>query len=388
MAIKTSTETVTADASQELAGLPWPITQTVNLVAFREGNENPNWKQIIADGGNATTNLVAYQDSVSESSGIWKGTKNGQKYSSKRQALELDVGTLVFAPPRDIVSEAKAAATTKAYSIINRLLSQLQGQVFLGELQQTVRLLKNPFAQTVRLMNALAGMRKRSGVEFAKSWLEFQFGMKPLLSDIDAIMGLINETIERNSRKSFRAYGEANDEQTTVTFISGDIKGFTQRIERSKQWKSQYIIRFAISQEFLEMANERKTDWRRQFDDVSAIPITAWELVPFSFLIDYFVNVSDIIQAAVTSTTGVTFWSNSSIRTHIDRRIASTDIASPGCIITLNIPRVITNQRRWVNRDGTALGIPSVQFSLPGSNIRYLNIAALLVVLTAGAKKR
>lgn len=211
--------------------------------------------------------------------------------------------------------------------------------------------------------------------------------MRPLLSDVDSIMKLINETVEKTSRKTFRAYGQAEDSSVTTYYSMLDVYGWYQRRETHLIWESQYIIRFAVSQQYLDMANEIKTDWRSQFDQLSSIPMTAWELIPFSFLWDYFVNVSDILQAAVTSTSGVTYWSNCLVKTAINRQIGSTDGVKSGRVINSNIPRVVTTKRRWVDRDGSALGIPSVQFSLPGSNIRYLNIAALVTVLTAEMRR-
>lgn len=390
MAIKTSFTTDTYALDGMLNGQKLtPGVQRVTCVQWRDGNENPKWKQIIADGGNATTKLEAYTESYESFPGRWAGFEDGNAGSGHTQQGISSIVIPTFTPTRDIVSEAKAKATTKAYEIINRMLSELQGQVFLGELRETINLLKNPLAQSKKTFDAFYFKgRGKAGDEFAKSWLEFQFGIKPLLSDVDSIMQLINETVEKEKRNAFRAYGVAEDASVSSKSGSYDVYGFNQTIETDSMWKAEYAIRFRVSQQYLDMANERKSDWRRQFDDISAIPITAWELVPFSFLLDYFVNVSDIIQAAVTSTAGVTYWSNSSIRTATLRMMGSTNgVIAPRFHITSNIPRVCTTKKRWVSRDGSALGIPSVQFSLPGSNIRYLNIAALLAVLTAEMRR-
>lgn len=388
MALKTSFTIKSDDASLCAAGVVTPNTQKLTLIKWRDGNELPNWKQIIADGGNATTRLSAYEDTLEISPGRWTGSYNGDaRYWGQQQGIQSLV-TPTFAPTKDIVSTAKAMATSRSYDIINRMLSELQGQVFLGELRETIKLLKNPLAQSKKLWDAFYYKGKgKVGDELAALWLQYQFGMRPLLSDVDSIMQLVNDTVEKTSRKTFRAYGQADDTAVTSYYGTFDVYGWYQRRENHKIWKAQYVIRFAVSQEYLDMANEVKTNWRSQFDQVSAIPMTAWELVPFSFLLDYFVNVSDIIQAAVTSTSGVTYWSNCLIKTAIDRQIGSTDGVKSGRVINSNIPRVVTSTRRWVDRDGSALGIPSVQFSLPGSNIRYLNIAALATVLTAEMRR-
>lgn len=389
MTIKTYTLTDHYPIKSVYRGQTSTADQKVVLVNWREGNENPKWKQIIADGGNATTVLNAYSQSYESFNGSWAGYEDNYAGSSSTQQGIQTIVLPTWAPTKDLISQVEAGATTKAYQVINRLLSELQGQIFLGELRETIRLLRNPLAQSKKTFDAFFAKGKgKAGDEFAKSWLEFQFGIKPLLSDVDTIMGLINDKVERTRRNTFRVYDEADDFSTSISIGQYDVSGFNQHVTTDLSWKAQKIIRFAVTQQYLDMANERKTDWRRQFDDISAVPITAWELTPFSFLLDYFVNISDIIQAAVTSTAGVSYYSNSLIKTAVRRQIGTTLTTRAARFhITANIPRVCTTQQRWVTRNGSALGIPSVQFTLPGSNIRYLNIAALAATLTAEMRR-
>lgn len=378
MGIKQSTSYISYDATRKLGSVITPDTQRVELKEWREGNESPRWKTIINEGGNATTVLDAYRETASNSAGFWTGTQDGTTIcESKKQGI-LGYKPVAQTVPDSLVAKAKADATAKAYKIINKMLSTFSGQIFAGELKETKNLLLNPFKQSVELARALVRARN-VGKEAAESWLQFQFGIKPLLSDIDAICTLLNEEVERVHRLGFRTYGAADSSTSSLSSSMQDIYGFYQDVETRESLKAEHIIRFAISRAFLDSANKHRTDWRASFNSLADVPMTAWELTPWSFLADYFVNISDIIQAAVTVTSGLTYMSNSTIRTYEYTQTGSTmKVRSARWIVTANVPRVFTYQKRSVHRDGAPLGIPPLVFSLPGDNIKYLNIAALI----------
>lgn len=203
--------------------------------------------------------------------------------------------------------------------------------------------------------------------------------LSPLLSDVDSIIDIVNGKLQKVEKLSYRVYDKQDESASSAITGAFDVYGFKQRVETTDSWLAECVIRFGVTQKYLDSANKYRSDWSASFMDLAAVPMTTWELIPWSFLIDYFVNVSDIIQAFCTSTRGVAYVSKSQIMTRGRKQVGST-VATAGTQykITENVPRVVTSTKRSVVRDGSPLGIPSVVFSLPGSSVRYLNIAALI----------
>lgn len=354
------------------------FNQVTKMDRVREGTEMPDWRRRVAEGTNATTVLKASLQTCKSSQGLWRGTENGTiKHSSSKQGINVMIYN-VGNPAYDIAGITKSKATSKAYKVINKLFSQFSGQVFLGEFGQTKKLLLHPLRQSVALAKALVENRNLAK-NVAKSWLEFQFGIKPLLNDVDEIMKRINKTLPRVENLTYRTYDTDSTSLSSSVTEGRDIYGFLQRIDTIDSFKAECIVRFGVTQSLLDSANVYRSDWSSSFTDLSQIPVTAWELLPWSFLADYFVNVSEIIQAATTSTRNISYVSRSQIMTRSRRETGSTvGVLGAQYKITVNIPRVVTTTKRDVIRDAGPLGIPSVVFSLPGTNIRYLNIAALV----------
>jgi hypothetical protein len=106
---------------------------------------------------------------------------------------------------------------------------------------------------------------------------------------------------------------------------------------------------------------------------------TAWELIPYSFLVDYFTNISTIIDAW-SFINGNLAWAykteRSEIRTH--NKFAGLSVDSPGKIASFNVGDTVWVERTVQRRNLSSL-IPNFGFRLPGFGSRKaLNIATLV----------
>lgn len=354
----------------------------------RTGVELPRHRSLIQMGSNATTALTAFSESITQNVpgqmiGVDKSQVTGkQAVATSRFFLPSKPSELI---DPSLSNAAVARATSKAYGKIRELQSPLNGQVFLGELKETINLLRHPIEKSVRLTEALIIKRnklKNVPKAAADSWLEYRFGILPLISDINQIISLASDIADKEAHLSYRCYGKA--ESTSVSVTSDPLPaifGFTMgtRVEEVRRYEC--IIRFGVLASHLDKHETFSSRIVASLDDLSSVPITAWELIPYSFLVDYFVNVGDLITAAVTGTSALSYTSRSIIRSRIvTTQCFTVDGIGSNWVVdkTKFIPKTFVAQRRDVQRDGTQLGIPPVVFSLPGSNIRYLNIAALL----------
>lgn len=103
---------------------------------------------------------------------------------------------------------------------------------------------------------------------------------------------------------------------------------------------------------------------------------TIWNLLPWSFLVDYFTNIGDVLEATFFDRSGVTWTSMTSVTetvysSHV-RPLPlngwSGSISGGSCKVT----------KKVMSRSEIAPLIPTLEVSLPGSPQKWINMAALL----------
>lgn len=191
---------------------------------------------------------------------------------------------------------------------------QVMSGVFLGELRRTLHQIRRP-AEGIR--NALAAHvarvdkfrkkpkskgRKTNLADVTKaigdSWLEAQFGIIPLMYDIDGgANGLAQITTYRAPSKEVKGKGKSESHQSD-TVVMDQVKfdcKYDIRIERS----SETVVRLhgAVAlQNGLDPTLSNPAAEALGFKFRDFIP-TIWELFPYSFFIDYFTNIGDMVNA-------------------------------------------------------------------------------------------
>lgn len=121
--------------------------------------------------------------------------------------------------------------------------------------------------------------RQKLGKDFNSNWLEFQYGWKPLLGDIYTILDnplpRVGGLVSASFSKSFNlAYYLKNSAQETSGSASGTVRGSS----RIKIWVDGTAVN-AISQTGLNNPL-----------------LIAWELVPYSFVVDWFFPVGNYLE--------------------------------------------------------------------------------------------
>lgn len=168
----------------------------------------------------------------------------------------------------------------------------------LGEWDSTLRMIGDRLSSLLKFASAVRQKRwKKAGqalgirkgfVPKAKTvggaWLEYHFGWSPLLGDIHAGMEVISAPIQAEGYA--RGRGKATYYQPLVTTLDN---GFT-RIRISGTFVSLYEIRG-----YAEMVNPN-LDMLEQLGLVNPAAV-AWELVPFSFLVDHVVGIGDFLNS-------------------------------------------------------------------------------------------
>ena len=141
------------------------------------------------------------------------------------------------------------------------------------------------------------GQRPRSrlrATDIGSQWLEIQYGWKPLLSDVYGVMQALKPA---DDRLLFSAVGRGRWVDNRVTTrVSADKS--QRRIDQGTNWrKARTKLDFSVSDSALLTASQL---------GLSDPATLAWELLPFSFVVDWFLPVGDYI-AGLSALSGLTF---------------------------------------------------------------------------------
>lgn len=296
--------------------------------------------------------------------------------------------------------KADNQAKAKAVREIRRQQTSFQGGVFLGELGETLRALRSP-ARTLRegISDYFATLKKRKrGIRgsankrrhalkdiLANTWLEYSFGWKPLVSDIDSAAETLANHMHRTDAPEMRRFDATGDDEFAIPFqgealYSNGPAGIYYRMDRMFKYSVHYFG-------MLNVEHPYKVGARRLGLDLSNFLPTAWELTPWSFLVDYFTNIGDIISAATLVRSDVR-WMMKTVRSESSRIARTTRfIPFPSNTSTTFQTGSCTcrpGNSVWTKTDVTRTKyegslVPSLDLRIPGFGTKWINMAALAV---------
>jgi len=294
----------------------------------KTGNYLPKWRKIISSGGNATTAFdanIKWLDVDYANSYIkyrWRANALSPwewKYSQESSwRLVVDINpiaghfSLLTGP---FFERARSQAIQQLYRQIWRAHHQIQGGVVLGELGKTAGMLRGTASNLrggiLSYLSKAVGIRNGRGSSKAKrkalsnTYLEATFGWQPLISDCKDLAKTLGRLIHESDRVRFRAFGSEEGQHSKAvgesTFGTLYVNQTTFEIA-----KVEVIYRGFLRGPRYEAGSPplERIISMSGFDLRSFIP-TVWELIPYSFLVDYFTNIGDVLQALCTDTSGV-----------------------------------------------------------------------------------
>jgi hypothetical protein len=283
-------------------------------------------------------------------------------------------------------------ARTKFAKKVEGTMTQFSGGVFLAELKETLHLIRNPAKalrqqlsdyihlcqRNVGKWKALGHVRGRNKIQNA--WLEASFGWLPLLHDLDDARSYLDKRQDALYREVIRVNGFAERSWLVSDALQGNGNGivgvfYRERVRRNSVCVLSGGVRSDASSKKLIDASAMGLAPR------SFVP-TLWEWLPWSFAVDYFSNVGDVITA----------WSNQSCELAWGRetvvRESVKDLYAQGVYSTSTlygsrqtlIPGDLTLTRREFSRTKIVTPpVPTLMYELPGFSLKWLNLSALLL---------
>lgn len=369
----------------------------IQRVASRTVGDNiPDFRSKIANGDSATTSLVGRQYRLRTkpltASGFIPAAGPGRPYEAAF-SLSGKPGHTNF-PPNNIdatlESKATSAAQTAFAKQVRKKTQTFAAGTFCGELMETVRMLASPAKslrkevghlldvarRQKRLNRNLASTRKL----VADTWLEWSFGVKPLIGDVNDAAVAFERMAQGQCIDLIRVTAEGSAEgyfdDGTYEWSVPSGSPFTLQSRADRKDRCDVIYRGAI-----KSANPSgEMPLPMQFGlDLSSILPTAWELVPWSFFVDYFTNVGDAIDA--WSMRFVHFsWLNRTVRNSRELRAVGMRVVAPNeyrltGVAGGQVSGKITAVDRQVADNNFS---PDLMLRIPGfTGTKWINIAAL-----------
>jgi hypothetical protein len=384
----------------------------VKLEKTKTGEYNPNWRTQVRNNSSATTPFDGVIQNCVVEPGYMKVTfwyPLGQPRPNQRVEFTRINGqfatpaALGFSDTGDTTSANNSALVFLARKI-QKTNDHFMGGVFLGELNEVIRMITRP-ARTLRegLGGYISALSKRKGRApkhrlkqiLADTWLEYSFGWKPLINDIkDAAETMARWELEkegilyrRTSLKSF-AYSEllASAPQSTPSVVNN----YCYHLINTRNYGSSKVI-YRVGLEYKATAPVGSAKRLAELSGLAPSSLlgfvpTAWELLPWSFLVDYFSNVGDILAYSCTDKSNLTWKNKSTViegrqevyypvnTTAVNSAISSKDLISiEGSSLGSRVAtRAVVQRRALANLD-----YPKLEFNIPGKPVQWINMAAL-----------
>lgn len=280
-------------------GAPFASFTHSELTRRRRGNylgfKTPGWRKTISSGGIVPLQHYNRYDEFSSQSGrrklVW------QISTGCFRTAEIASCGIFEDFPSLLPSQGELQAfTTRTGGVGERLLqaaasditSDFDALTFLAELRQVKGMFLSLAPRLLKQM--LAKPADKAG---SNAWLQWQMGWKPFISDMQSIFDIVQNP--KGASRNKKAKRTSVLEETPISISKVLANGETHTVTGTSRFSGD--IRAIVIADISAFTNNAYIN-----------PIsTAWELIPFSFLIDYFIGIGNWIKANSLVLAGVKY---------------------------------------------------------------------------------
>lgn len=367
------------------------------------GESPADWRRIIANGGSATSSL--------------SGTKKRVISNMYGNGLSINASTLPplvsifegctkdptsYFPAGSSVNELKAldGARSKLLGSYLDARNNWRGGNFLVEVGETIKMLRHPikslFGDTVHFVRGVHKIRKVKDKETYRKrlgnlWLAYSFGWKPLFEDIKDANKAIMALAEKHRSDSIPIEGSGVAESVlrneiaqygTFVFMQGSYDWL--KFEKARSNAHYHGAIHARPEKLSTVAESFGVD---PWDVIPAV----WEAIPWSFLVDYFLNVQEKLDAMRYASADLSWlelgtknvhtvinngWQ---LRTPLPAKVTEIVAVAPIILETTDVNRSRVNSMPY----------PRFHFKIPKlGSLKWVNVAALISQISASRPPR
>lgn len=369
----------------------------LNLTDSRVGGENPNWKQDIKAHRQAGTGLNAQKTTYRGGYGIHAGGFTTNLVGGPTASWQNTVGYLCNLSP----GSPPAASVSLDNAVLSKYLKRakakqtaFRGLTALGELRETLSMIRNP-ARAIRrglddyvksVMKRTRRVKKRQTLDriVGDTWLEYTWGWGPAISDVRSAGVALNQRLERYQGSYAKISASGKEEFYSESGWSAVLQeGATLR--RQYRYADVKSVTVRLKGEVRSVApNPMMADLDLFGASWREIVPTAWELVPWSSLVDYFTNIGDVLDAWSFRRSDITFTVRTERRkcdritiawAHYHSMSGYSYVAgSPWSSMTVSPLRIRSTQ---VLRSTPVPGLPTLEWTIPGLGRQWANMASV-----------
>lgn len=389
-------------ASLKLLGDSWRLERN------RLGVSNPNWRKQISQCVNATTDMSGQFDTYESQKGAWNivyqdvnfppASRDDKLIKSRVWADIAGTNSLtVWWTPSITISVAENRAAIAFLKHCRAVQREFSAPIFFGELKETLQMLRKPAQGLANLaesfLHSVGKQKKKSPKNWKKNlsslWLEQAFGWQPLISDVKSAYEAYRSFVEHtdNTMKIVSGYGI---EEQPVSARSGTDTAFIPPFAlvqrpcfRTIKSTEKAFVKYKGAVIRRVDATLRDGLARVGFHPSEFLP-TAWELLPWSFLVDYFTNIGDVLEASVFDRNLLAWVSHSAVILQTQETSLKQDTDTlkswfgEGIKVLEDSPVSSKMERRTVVRTASAnVSTPELAFELPGKPAQWANMTAL-----------
>lgn len=190
------------------------------------------------------------------------------------------------------VVDVEQSAVSKAFA--NTSVTEAQALATLAELPETIKFVTTVFPKVIRILRKVKKLRFKdiSFDELSDLYLGYRYALRPLVYEVRDYLEAFNNEIYK---PRLRFLGSEQDISTQYH----ERRGLTSR-------DFDYVVNVdAIETGEIVVRSRAGVLAEVKLDDLLNVQVfgldnflqTAWEIVPFSFIVDWFVNVADVLAS-------------------------------------------------------------------------------------------
>jgi hypothetical protein len=361
-----------------------------------KGAPVPGWRKLVAEGKNASTSMTGTE---------WASIIRAGHYVAREESTTPPIGwsqteqwgCIPFLgrpafPPTLTTDVANNQALSSFYQHLATTQSKFKGFVFSGELRESLGMILSP-AKGLRhgvdkYLNSLKkrGPRMKSADVLRmirETWLEYSFGWRPFISDIDsAIDAFYKSKAVQPIFEMVKGSGSEEWANTRINHVYGLNLGATWWLKYDlRETEATYIRYYGI---YRHSGNGNANSHSYGFAPWEFVP-SIYELIPYSFLVDYFTNIGNIVSSWSYRFMGMDWTARGTKSVFTQETVNLKPYNVPWSEDPVRHIYTFTGdvgsayvRKKVISRDPSVeLGIPNLEFKLPGFTSQWVNILAL-----------
>lgn len=288
---------------------------------YKSGSEDPNWKVYVSKGLNAGHAYVlstlpevsigkyVCKDSFKDFYNVWRPATKGQGSFGVdgTKFLVPDIAQVTDRALTDVKNKLSDETEFKAIAPLVEL------REFRGEIKNISRITTDLLQEVIAIKHG-RGSAKRIKNLAADSWLTYRFGISPMMKDArDAAEAVARHMLKQhkpNLRMSSDEHFSGTYSRTPINFLGSKYIRYTGKPQHYYEGKVSFVS--GISVGGLKSGNDYSiaSSFGLGIDDV--IP-ALYELLPYSWLLDYFTNIGDYVSDTFSSSPGTSIYAVKSV---------------------------------------------------------------------------